>query len=174
MANAVNVDVTPYYGIDERVDLAQYPWPWETCSVDGIHVSHLLEHFQDQEKFILECYRVLKPGGFLRIVGPHSSCISSVGCLGHDRTYSYSTFHDYLSKPFYMFKTVLFKTVEQRLNWWYEVPDAERNLPEWMIPFIVLIDWVIGSLINRAPRFTENVVCSFLQCREVVWKGEKL
>lgn len=172
--DAINVDVTDYPGIDEHVDLNEYPWPWDDCSADGIYVSHLMEHFLDQKEFILECYRVLNHGGFFRIVGPHSSCVSSVGCLGHYRTYSYRTFHDYLSKPFYMFRLPLFKTVEQRLNWWYEDADAEGNLPKWTIPIIKALDKVISTLANRVPRFTENVICPAIQFREVVWKGIKL
>jgi len=171
-ADALNVDMTPYWGIDLKVDLAKYPWPWDDGEVDGIFVSHLLEHFQDQEKFILECHRILMPGGFLRIVGPHSSCISSVGCLGHHRTYSYSTFDDYLAKPFYMFKAPLFVTKFQRLTWWYEDPDAEKNLPRWTIPIIKVIDYIINRIIAINPKLWENI--SPIQCREVVWVGEKI
>lgn len=173
-ADSINVDVTWYPGIDEQVDLEEFPWPWDDCSVDGIHASHIMEHFLDQKEFLLECYRILKPGGFLRIVGPHSSCVSSIGCLGHFRTYSVNTFHDYLARPFYMFKLPLFKTVEKRLNWWYEDVDAEGNLPKWMVPILKDLDKVINAFANKFPRFTENVICPAIQFREVVWKGIKL
>lgn len=174
LPNCVNIDVTPYPGMDMVVNLSVYPWPWASNAVSGIHVSHLLEHFADQERFLRECHRILKPGGFLRIVGPHASCISSVGCLGHYRTYAYNTFHQYLSEPFYMFKKPLFETIEQRLNWWYEVVDAEGNLPGWTRPIIKGIDVIMNRLIALSPRLFENVFCSFIQCREVVWKGRKL
>ena len=172
-ADSVNVDVTSYSGIDKVADLREFPWPWKDGEVDGIHVSHIMEHFPDQEKFIMECYRILRPGGFLRIVGPHSSCVSSVGCLGHYRTYSYKTFDDYLAKPFYMFHEPLFKTDFQRINWWYEDPDAEHNLPEWVLPIIKFLDGILSTLANRVPRFTENVICPAIQFREVVWQGKK-
>jgi len=173
-ADSLNVDITDYMGVNEVVDLRKYPWPWKDGEVDGIHVSHLLEHFIDQGKFIMECHRILRPGGFLRIVGPHSSSVTSIGCLGHFRTYSYNTFHDYLAKPFYMFNEPMFKTMEQRLNWWYENPDAERNLPSWTIPWIKTIDVILSGFGGKFPRFTENVLCSFIQYREVVWWGNKL
>lgn len=46
--------------------------PCESNSFDFVYHSHLLEHFsrEDGEKFIIECLRVLKPGGILRIVVP--------------------------------------------------------------------------------------------------------
>lgn len=170
--DAINVDITPYPCVDELVDLNKMPWPWSDESVDGIYASHIVEHFLDQQAFIAECYRILKPGGFLRIVGPHSSCITSVGCLGHYRTYSYSTFHDYLSKPFYMFKDPMFKTTDMQLRWWYEDPDAEGNLPKWVIPVIKGVDWIVNRLIAINPRLWENI--SPIQCREIIWRGEKL
>ena len=172
MPDAVNVDITEYPGIDRVVDLNKTPWPWGRNTISGIHASHIMEHFADQQRFLEECYRVLKPGGFLRIAGPHSSCITSVGCLGHYRTYSYSTLHDYLGKPFYMFEKPLFNTVEQKLSWWYEDPDAEGNLPKWAIPGIQLINTIVNLVISINPRLWENI--SPIQCREVIWKGEKV
>lgn len=171
-SDCINVDITPYPGIDKVVDLSQYPWPWIYDSVDGIYVSHLMEHFQDQKAFISECHRILKPGGFLRIVGPHSSCITAVGCLGHYRTYSYSTFNDYLAKPWYMFKLALFRTECQKLRWWYEDPDAEGNMPKWALPIIRAVDSVINAIIALNPRLWENI--SPIQCREVIWQGRKI
>ena len=172
--DSLNVDVVEYPGIDKVVDLSVHPWPWADASVDGIHASHIIEHFPDQEQFLGECIRVLKPGGFFRIVGPHSSCVTSIGCLGHCRTYSYNTFHDYLGKPMYMFKDPLFKTTHQKLRWWYEDIDAEGNLPKWMVPFVKIIDLIANAFISVSPRVFENVFCSFIQCREIVWEGEKL
>ena len=170
--DAVNVDITRYPGIDIVTDLAKHPWFWRSETIDGIYASHIMEHFPDQEKFIAECYRILKPGGFLRISAPHASHITSVGCLGHYRTYSYSTFDDYLAKPWYMFRDPMFKTVEQQLRWWYEDPDAEGNLPKWAIPIIKIVDKFVNMLISINPRLWENI--SLIQCREVIWKGIKL
>jgi len=46
--------------------------PYRDNTVDLIHVSHLLEHLSQQqgEKLLLECRRVLKPGGVIRIAVP--------------------------------------------------------------------------------------------------------
>lgn len=172
--NAINVDVTAYPGIQQVVDLSIFPWPWEDQSIEGIHASHVIEHFFDQKKFIEECYRILKPGGFLRIVAPHSSCITSVGCLGHYRTYSYSTFNDYLAKDFYMFKTALFETTYQRLNWWYEELDAEGNLSAGVKVVIRIFNPIMNFLINLSPQIYENVFAGIIQCREVAWEGLKI
>lgn len=48
------------------------PFPWTNSSIDIIYSSHTLEHLnkEDGMNFLKECYRILKPGGFLRIVLP--------------------------------------------------------------------------------------------------------
>jgi ubiquinone/menaquinone biosynthesis C-methylase UbiE len=172
--NAINVDVTAYPGIQQVVDLSVFPWPWKDQSIDGIHASHIIEHFFDQKKFIEECYRILKSGGFLRIVAPHSSCITSVGCLGHYRTYSYSTFNDYLAKDFYMFKTKRFETTYQRLNWWHEAIDEEGNLNVGGKVVIKILNPIMNFIINLSPRIYENVFAGVVQCREIIWEGVKI
>lgn len=46
--------------------------PFADSSFDVVYHSHLLEHFpkKDAPQFIKECYRVLRPGGIIRIVVP--------------------------------------------------------------------------------------------------------
>jgi ubiquinone/menaquinone biosynthesis C-methylase UbiE len=46
--------------------------PFENCSVDGIHCSHVVEHFQpeDVHKILSEFDRVLVPNGILAITAP--------------------------------------------------------------------------------------------------------
>jgi predicted SAM-dependent methyltransferase len=48
------------------------PFPFESGSVDGIFASHILEHFvlMDALDLVDECYRLLRPGGVLRVSVP--------------------------------------------------------------------------------------------------------
>jgi predicted SAM-dependent methyltransferase len=52
--------------------------PYPDNSFDVVYHSHVLEHFTktDAEKFIAECYRVLKPGGIIRIAVPDLEAIA--------------------------------------------------------------------------------------------------
>jgi SAM-dependent methyltransferase len=47
-------------------------FPWPDASVDVVYCSHMLEHLtkKDGHRFLLECYRVLRTGGIVRIVVP--------------------------------------------------------------------------------------------------------
>jgi len=48
------------------------PLPLSDKSCDGLYASHVIEHFsrRDAREFLLECRRLLKPGGCLRLVAP--------------------------------------------------------------------------------------------------------
>src|SRR6266487_6353049 len=46
--------------------------PFNANTFDAVYHSHILEHFTkaDAPLFMEECYRVLKPGGWIRVVVP--------------------------------------------------------------------------------------------------------
>jgi len=48
------------------------PLPFEDDSMEAVYASHLLEHvyLEEAKKLLGECFRVLKPGGVLRIMVP--------------------------------------------------------------------------------------------------------
>jgi predicted SAM-dependent methyltransferase len=61
--------------------------PFESGRFDLVYHSHVLEHFAkaDGEKFIAECYRILKPGGFIRIALPNLEVIAKEYLKGLER-----------------------------------------------------------------------------------------
>lgn len=70
----VNIDNNSDNNI-ARLDLnwdLRYPLPFSNNSVDFIYHEHLLEHLTIEEahRFLLECKRVLKPSGIMRIAVP--------------------------------------------------------------------------------------------------------
>ncbi|MFM2283227.1 MAG: hypothetical protein RL222_731 [Bacteroidota bacterium] len=54
--------------------------PFENETFDVVYHSHVLEHFSknDGEKFIQECFRVLKPNGIIRIAVPDLESIVKI------------------------------------------------------------------------------------------------
>lgn len=67
----INFDVVP---CDSSVILwdARVGFSMGANTVDVVYLSHVLEHFTEETgaRLIAECYRVLKPSGFLRVVVP--------------------------------------------------------------------------------------------------------
>ena len=73
--------------------------PFESGRFDLVYHSHVLEHFAkaDGEKFIAECYRILKPGGFIRIALPDLEVIAKEYLKSLERAISgeYNASDDY-------------------------------------------------------------------------------
>ena len=80
----IGVDSRKFDGVDLGADLTE-KWPWEDSSVDEIHASHVVEHFnaQDRVHFVNELYRVLKPGSKASIITPHWNSCRAYGDLTH-------------------------------------------------------------------------------------------
>ncbi len=71
LAGWINTDIAALPGIDVVHDLDSAPWPWESGSFSEVRATDVFEHVGDPVLFMNECWRVLKPGGVLRIRSPH-------------------------------------------------------------------------------------------------------
>lgn len=67
----VNVDAHPLPGVDVVHNLDRFPWPFSDNSADKIVASHVFEHVRSPIEFVLECWRILTPGGQLTVQCPH-------------------------------------------------------------------------------------------------------
>ena len=88
----VNVDRRDLPGVNVIHDLAEFPWPFETESVDAILAKHILEHFHDPRPFLDECYRVCKPGAYIQIEVPHWKHHYAHGMPDHFTTWAHNSF----------------------------------------------------------------------------------
>lgn len=92
-----NVDKIMLPGVDEIVDVMQYPWPWADNSFDGALLAHIVEHILHVPNmrmvtpengtriselrglqdgwfvFFSELWRVLKPDSIAHIIVPHGN-----------------------------------------------------------------------------------------------------
>jgi SAM-dependent methyltransferase len=67
----INLDFSPV-GQGVRPYDARKRLPFADASVDAVYHAHLLEHLEsdDARQFLIECHRVLRPGGVVRVVVP--------------------------------------------------------------------------------------------------------
>ena len=70
-ANWVNVDGFKDANVHYLCDFGR-PLPFGSETFDGIFCEHVLEHFTNDNgrKLLIECHRILKKGGVLRVVVP--------------------------------------------------------------------------------------------------------
>ena len=71
MDGFVNVDYVKKDGVDIVHDLEKFPYPFEDNSVDFILMDNVMEHLVDTVGVMKECYRILKPGGKIKLVFPY-------------------------------------------------------------------------------------------------------
>lgn len=75
MEGYVNVDREPSMRPDLVMDMEQFPWPFESDSVDEVVASHVLEHVGAEPPVFIgimkELYRVCRAGARVRIAVPH-------------------------------------------------------------------------------------------------------
>lgn len=69
--DSVNVDAAPGPAVDLVLDIDAHPWPWADGEVDEVHALHLFEHLADPVGFMVDAWRVLRPGGLLHLEVPH-------------------------------------------------------------------------------------------------------
>lgn len=70
-ADWFNLDVSPVAPDVRRLDVRK-PLPFADGEVDAVYHSHVLEHLTTNEgaRMLAECFRVLKPGGIVRVAVP--------------------------------------------------------------------------------------------------------
>jgi SAM-dependent methyltransferase len=76
----IGLDIAECEGVDIVHDLTVFPYPIEDESVDAIHSSHFVEHLDGLErmKFFDECYRILKPGGKIKLIHPYYKSVRAI------------------------------------------------------------------------------------------------
>jgi hypothetical protein len=89
MEGYVNVDKYGSFSPDVVWDLEVTPWPFETGSVEEIHLRHVLEHLGAQTEVFLsimkELYRVCAPNATVLVAIPHPRSDSFSGDPTHVR-----------------------------------------------------------------------------------------
>ena len=68
----LNCDVATGVKADRHFDLNVFPYPLDPDSADEILMDNVLEHLDDIPRVMTELYRVLRPGGLLRIIVPYA------------------------------------------------------------------------------------------------------
>jgi SAM-dependent methyltransferase len=92
----VNVDINPDSpGVNVVHDLDQYPWPFESDSIDEVVMFHCLEHLIDHNRGMREVHRILKNGGIAKISVPHFTWQYAYGDPTHKHFFGYLTFFYY-------------------------------------------------------------------------------
>lgn len=89
---AFGIDGSPLPGVDLVHDLLDRPYPLPESSADEVLLHHVLEHFTDPLPVMEEVWRVIRPGGRVRIRTPHYSGRYAWNDPTHRRAFSSESF----------------------------------------------------------------------------------
>jgi len=90
MKGYVNLDVNNYPGIDVLWDLNKTPLPFKDEEFNEILAYNILEHV-NYVPLMDELYRILKPGGKIKVSVPHFTSMESYSDPTHINFFSYLT-----------------------------------------------------------------------------------
>jgi len=84
MDGFISVDSIKFHNVDVVTDLNNC-WPWLDNSVEEVHASHVIEHFDAIQRvhFYNELWRVLKVGAKATLIAPHWSSGRAYGDPTH-------------------------------------------------------------------------------------------
>lgn len=92
-AGFVNHDIAELPGINVVHNLNIYPWPWNDAEFDEIVANDLLEHLDDFMKSMEELFRILKPGGIVKVKVPYWNSVTCHADPTHKRGFHEMRFH---------------------------------------------------------------------------------
>lgn len=88
----INLDIINYPNIDIVWDLNKLPLPFKNNEFNEILALSILEHIEKYIPLMNELYRILKPGGIIKIRTPHFTYVESWADPTHINHFSYMTF----------------------------------------------------------------------------------
>ena len=108
--NAINYDLPDW---DASKDII----PKDDNSVNSIHAHHLLEHLSGEEAiaFLIECQRVLVPGGKMLVTVPYYKSDLAHQNLDHKSFWDLETLKDLFDNDYYD-KRIIFNRSEWKLE----------------------------------------------------------
>lgn len=97
----VGLDAYPIPGVDIVHDVTRFPWPIPDGAFSEVRAHQVIEHLPTGSdgagsdllfRFFDECYRILEPGGLLRVDTPHVRGIWAFHDITHRRFFQPSAF----------------------------------------------------------------------------------
>lgn len=160
IAGYFGIDIVQTAAADALMDLEIFPWNIESESAEEILCNHYIEHTPDLIKFMDEVYRILKPGGFIKIIAPYYTSVRCWQDPTHKRAISEETFKyfdkswrelthltHYPIKSDFEIHTTLIDNPELPLPIWDKLPEKTKN--SYRRRYWNIVDDIFATLIKR-------------------------
>ena len=112
----MNCDVLPQVKADRYFDLNHPPYPFPDNCAEEILMDNVLEHLDDIPKVMKELYRILAPGGRLRIWVPYAKSDWALQDPTHKHYFTeQSMLYFTEGHPYNYYTDIRFRLIEARL-----------------------------------------------------------
>ncbi|RLI98717.1 MAG: hypothetical protein DRP00_01425 [Candidatus Aenigmatarchaeota archaeon] len=102
-AEVIHLDKVKLPHIEVVWDLNKFPYPFPDNYFDEVIATHVLEHLDDLASVMKEIWRILKPGGKLKITAPHFSNYDAYRDPTHKHFFTFESF-DYFDPNFRLYQ----------------------------------------------------------------------
>ncbi|MBN2067267.1 MAG: methyltransferase domain-containing protein [Candidatus Diapherotrites archaeon] len=154
----VNIDLNRKVKADKYLDVTKR-MPFATNSVEEIRAHHLIEDFGELEPVLREWYRILKPGGLLRVWVPYAFSNHAFVNPGH--------------KHYFVWNTLLYFTDRIRPNYFYSFQFKLKKREFQMLGRYKGILGPLAGLATAVPEFYERFLKGFFSVDVIYYELEK-
>ncbi|MFR9620602.1 MAG: class I SAM-dependent methyltransferase [Rikenellaceae bacterium] len=155
----------------ELIEACVPPLPFDDATFDCVVSFQVIEHIEDDVRFVSEVYRVLKPGGRFIVSTPNIK-MSLTRNPWHVREYTSEEFRELLTASFESVEAMGVVGNEQVMAYYdknregveritrFDVLDLQHRLPAWMlqIPYDILNRLNRRRLLEQNSQLTQSIV----------------
>lgn len=98
----LNVDLFKFPGVDKKVNMDKFPYPFKDNSVDEVYCKSVLQIVKDPGGVISEFHRILKKGGRLYFDVPHFTSKHCWKDITHRRGFAFKSFDIFYDNNVYV------------------------------------------------------------------------
>lgn len=104
----LNVDLRPFVGVDEIVDLQKLPWPWPIAEFSHVRAVDILEHLGKITKHeaVRELARVTESYGTVFIRVPCATHRWALAALEHAHSFYFNSFDPWYDQPWFRVRKI--------------------------------------------------------------------
>ena len=159
----IGVDFNTRLDGDVNHDLNQFPYPFDTETVDKVYIDNCLEHLDNPLRVMEEIHRMLKKGGEVKVIVPYFR--------------SPSAFHDPTHKTFYTTESFSYYDPEHPICIRYDYTKAHFKVERIVFHEHLksgIIKGMIVKFANKHPSLYENLLSTLLPLHEISFYLRKI
>jgi predicted SAM-dependent methyltransferase len=159
---AIGVDFNDRTAADVIHNLNAFPYPFDDASVDEVYLDNILEHLDEPLKVMEEVYRIVRPGGRVKVIVPYFRSLWAFIDPTHQHFFTVSSFafydpdhiickrYDYTLARFKTEKIVFNETLES--SWFKRVVMVIANRWPWRYEYHLSHLYPLDDITYSLPR----------------------